>query len=111
MAASAMKRQMSSQVAILQKDAENHHLNRKNKMSPKDMSDYMVRTQKAEAAKNKEYYDMLNDVDARQRFFQALSEENSSDHSAIKTVKSKIASLIKHEIAEMGFKNQLSQEE
>jgi len=54
---------------------------------------------------------MLNDVDARQRFFQALSEENSSDHSAIKTVKSKIASLIKHEIAEMGFKNQLSQEE
>jgi hypothetical protein len=51
---------------------------------------------------------MLNDVDARQKFFKALTHENSSDHSAIKSVKKKIASLIKHEIAEMGLKNQIS---
>ncbi len=64
----------------------------------------MVESEKAEAAKNKEYFEMLNDVDARQKFFSALSIADSSDVSAIKSVKSKIASLIQHEIAEMGFK-------
>lgn len=72
-------------------------------MSPKDVSDYMVSTEKVIAANNKEYFDMLNDVDARQRFFSALTQENSGDHSAIKSVKTKISSMIKHEIAEMGF--------
>ncbi len=54
----------------------------------------MVESEKAEAAKNKEYFEMLNDVDARQKFFSALSKADSSDVSAIKSVKSKIASLI-----------------
>ena len=69
-------------------------MNNKGKMGPKDVSKYMVASQEAEAAKNKDYFDMLNDVDARQRFFNAITTENSSDHSAIKSVKSKISSMI-----------------
>jgi hypothetical protein len=106
-----MKRQLSSQIATIQQEVENHHLNNSKKMGPKDVSDYMVESTKADAAKNKEYFDMLNDVDARQKFFNALTTENHSDHSAIKTVKSKISSMIEQEMAELGFKNQLSQEE
>ena len=34
-------------------------------MSPKDVSDYLVESEKAIAAKNKDYFEMLNDVDAR----------------------------------------------
>jgi hypothetical protein len=68
-----MKRQFSSQIATIQQEADNHNLNNKKKLSPKDMSDYMVATEKAQAAKNKDYFEMLNDVDARQKFFTALA--------------------------------------
>ena len=102
-ASSLMKRQFSSQLATIQQEADNHHLNNKKKLSSKDVSDYMVETEKAQAAKNKDYYEMLNDVDARQKFFTALTKSDSDDVSAIKSVKSKIASLIKHEIDELGF--------
>ena len=60
----------------------------------KDVSNLKVESVKMEAAKNKEYFDMLNDVDARQRFFNAITTENAGDHSAIKNVKSKISSMI-----------------
>ena len=75
------------------------------------MSDYAVSMREEAAAENKEYFDMLNDVDARHRYFGALTAEDPSDISTIKDVKSKIAQLIEQEAAEMGFKNQLSQEE
>ena len=48
---------------------------------------------------------MLEDVDARQRYFKALSEPNASDHGEIQKVKSKINKLIEQEIELMGFKN------
>ena len=57
------------------------------------------------AAENKHYTDMLGDVDARQKFFSALTTPNSSDHSEVASVKSKIAALIQQEIDEMGFKD------
>ena len=111
LASSAMKRQLSSQIAMVQEEVENHKLNNSKKISMKDVSDLKVESVKMEAAKNKEYFDMLNDVDARQRFFNAITTENAGDHSAIKNVKSKISSMIEQEMAEMGLKNQLSQEE
>jgi len=77
----------------------------------KDVSNLKVESVKMEAAKNKEYFDMLNDVDARQKFFGAITTENAGDNSTIKSVKSKISSMIQQEMAEMGLKNQLSQEE
>ena len=77
----------------------------------KDVSNLKIESVKMEAAKNKEYFDMLNDVDARQKFFGAITTENAGDNSTIKSVKSKISSMIQQEMAEMGLKNQLSQEE
>ena len=55
------------------------------------MSDYAVSMREEAAAENKEYFDMLNDVDARQRYFGALTAEDPTDISTIKDVKSKIA--------------------
>lgn len=107
----ALKRQLSSQIVAIQEEVDNHKLNNSRKMSPKDVSNYKVEATKAEAAKNKEYFDMLNDVDARQRFFNAITTENASDHSAIKSVKSKISKMIEQEMAEMSFKHKLTQEE
>lgn len=54
---------------------------------------------------------MLADVDARQKFFSALTSPNASDHSEVATTKARIAALIQQEIDEMGFKDLLSQEE
>jgi len=64
-ASKMMKRQFASQLATIDHEVETHLLNNKKKLSPKDVSNYMVETEKAQAAKNKEYYAMLNDVDAR----------------------------------------------
>ena len=46
------------------------------------------------AADNKQYTDMLADVDARQKFFSALTAPNAGDHSEVSSVKSRIAALI-----------------
>lgn len=54
---------------------------------------------------------MLADVDARQKFFSALTAPNASDHSEVASTKARIAALIQQEIDEMGFKDLLSQEE
>ena len=48
----------------------------------------------AEAAKNKEYFDMLNDTQARQQYFSKLTSADPNDHSEISQVKSKINTLI-----------------
>lgn len=54
---------------------------------------------------------MLNDVEARQKYFTALTSHQDGDHSEIKQVKSKISTLIQQEIELMGLKDQLSSEE
>ena len=54
-------------------------------------------------AENKDYFDMLDDVDARQQFFSKLTTIDENDHNELNKVKSKINSLIQHEIKEMGF--------
>lgn len=71
--AGAMKRQFSSQVALVQEEVENHHLNNSRKLGPKGVSDHVLGKAQAEAAQNKEYHEMLKDVDARQKFFQAIT--------------------------------------
>ncbi len=54
---------------------------------------------------------MLNDVNARHKFFGALANPKDGDHSEIVSVKKRLASMIKHEADELGFKDQLSSEE
>jgi hypothetical protein len=60
---------------------------------------------------NREYLEMLNDTEARQRYFQNLARPNGSDHEEVAHVKALINRLIEEEIALAGFKNQLVQEE
>jgi len=60
---------------------------------------------------NKEYFDMLDNTQARQDFFKNLAKPNSSDHSEVAKVKEKINSLIKEELALAGFKDQVTAEE
>lgn len=67
-ASQALKRQMSSQIAI-QEEVQNHHLTKKQYISMRDLSDKVTQGEKDLAAERKQYHDMLNDVDARQRFF------------------------------------------
>ena len=52
----------------------------------------------------KEYFDMLNNVDARQKFFAALSEKAPGDIGEVSKVKSKISQMVQREAEEMGFK-------
>ena len=52
---------------------------------------------------HKDYYDMLDNVDARQQFFSKLTTIDENDHNEVNKVKSKLNSLIQHEIKEMGF--------
>ena len=59
--------------------------------SLKDISNIITEEQAAIDAKNQEYYDMLNDVEARQKYFSALTSHKDGDHSEIKQVKAKIA--------------------
>lgn len=54
---------------------------------------------------------MLNDTEARQRYFTNLAQPNADDHSEIAKVKSRINKLIQEEIALSGFKDQVSAEE
>lgn len=49
-----------------------------------EFSDMVAAGQAALDAENKEYYDMLGDVDARQKFFGALTNVKSDDHKTIK---------------------------
>ena len=92
-------------------ESERHLANNKKLFSAKDVSDYAVAGDAAELAEKKEYHDMLADVDARQKFFGALTAHNSDDHKAVKDVKTKIATLLQQEMEEMGLKHQLSEEE
>lgn len=65
-----------------------------------------IMQQKENAAyhlEQKDYYDMLDDVDARQQFFGKLTTIDENDNNELNKVKSKINSLIQHEIKEMGF--------
>ena len=48
---------------------------------------------------------MLNDQPARAAYFGKLIHPEEGDHSEILKVKSKIASLLEQEAAELGFKN------
>lgn len=43
---------------------------------------------------NKDYYDMLDNVDARQEFFSKLTSTDPNDHSEVNKVKNKINKLI-----------------
>lgn len=52
----------------------------------------------------KEYFDTLSNMDARQKFFSKLTSPDASKHSEVNKVKSKINSLIQQEIAELDFK-------
>ena len=79
--------------------------------SHKDFNKILAKANQETEAAQKQYFDTLADVDARQKFFSALTTPNSSDHSEIASVKSRIAQLIQQEIDEMGFKDQLSAEE
>ena len=54
---------------------------------------------------------MLNNVDARQKFFAALSEKAPGDIGEVSKVKSKISQMVQREAEEMGFKEQLNKEE
>jgi hypothetical protein len=54
---------------------------------------------------------MLGDVDARQKFFGALTSVSPNDHSEVKDVKNKIAKMLQQEMEEMGLKHKLSEEE
>lgn len=54
-------------------------------------------------AKEADYLEMLNDQDARQKFFSALTTHDTSQHSEVNMVKSKISKLIQQEIGEMDF--------
>ena len=45
-------------------------------------------------AKEAEYLDMLHNVDARQKFFAALTSHDPNKHAEVNKVKSKINSLI-----------------
>ena len=48
----------------------------------------------AARAESQDYIDMLGDVDARQKFFGALTSVSPNDHSEVKAVKNKIAKML-----------------
>lgn len=54
------------------------------------MSEWAKGKQAARELYNKEYIDMLDNVDARQSFFGALTNPADGDHSEVLKVKSKI---------------------
>lgn len=54
---------------------------------------------------------MLNDQESRASYFGKLIHPEEGDHSEITKVKSQIRKLLEQEAAELGFKDQLSQEE
>ncbi len=54
---------------------------------------------------------MLNNMEARNKFFGALAAHKDGDHGEVTKVKSKIQQLIDQELEELGFKQQLSEEE
>lgn len=70
-----------------------------------------VKEQASNAAGEAEYIETLNNLDARQKFFQKLTTPDEGNHSEVNKVRAKIASLIQHEIAEMDFKNKVGSEE
>jgi len=82
-------------------------------LTDKQVDELLLKGEAAQLAADKEYLDMLEstDVDARHKFFGALTNPNAGDHSEIVSVKNRIASMIKHEADELGFKEQLSKEE
>ena len=54
---------------------------------------------------------MLANMEARHKFFGALTNHEDGDHSEVTKVKSKIQQLIDQELEELGFKNKLAKEE
>jgi hypothetical protein len=75
------------------------------------VNELLLKGEAADHAQEKDYLEMLNDVNARHKFFGALTNPSAGDHSEIVSVKNRIASMIKHEADELGFKDQLSKEE
>lgn len=75
------------------------------------MNDVLKEYQAQDEAKEAEYFSMLNDVDARQQFFAALTSEDPSKHAEVNKVKSKINKLIQEEIGLAKFKSQIGSEE
>jgi hypothetical protein len=75
------------------------------------MNKYFVGHRQKYIDEKKDYFDMLNDTEARQVYFRNLAQPNSSDHAEVAKVKRRINKLIEEEIALAGFKEQVSQEE
>jgi len=59
-----------------------------------DLNKLIADDKKRLAAENAPYLNMLDDMDARQRYFKALAEPSASDHGEISKVKNKIGKLI-----------------
>lgn len=55
----------------------------------------MTEGEAAMRAEKADYHAMLDDVDARQKFFGALTTVGPNDHKAVKDVKNKIAAMLK----------------
>jgi len=95
------RRNFSSEVATVDKtlgneaDKKTRLVNRSNIFDHKDLEAHIKA--KEEAATDKAYYEMLGDMDARQRFFKAFTAPDSEDHSEISKVKNKINKLIEQE--------------
>lgn len=77
----------------------------------KGLNEWAKGVREAEAARQQDYFDMLNDTERRQQYFSRLTSADPNDHSEIAKVKAKIASLIKEEIALAGHENELTKEE
>ena len=86
-------------------------MNNKNIHSARDTSNFVTQGEAAMRAETADYHAMLDDVDARQKFFGALTTVGPNDHKAVKDVKNKIGLMLKQEMEEMGLKHQLTQEE
>ena len=77
----------------------------------KSLNKWAAGVQAEQDAKDKDYFDMLNDTEARQAYFGRLTSADPNDHDQIAQVKSKINTLIQEELKLAGFEDQLSAEE
>ena len=80
-------------------------MNNKNIHSARDTSNFVTQGEAAMRAETADYHAMLDDVDARQKFFGALTTVGPNDHKAVKDVKNKIGLMLKQEMEEMGLKH------
>ena len=109
------RRAFSNQVEVRDEGVLDHvrqiNVVKASTLSQADMSRYITSIHEREKTKKKEYLEMLNDTQARQKYFSRIAEPNSQDHEEISRIKDKINHLIHEEIELAGFKDKLSQEE